>query len=101
VQRRASKNPVDQGGWSIFHTWWPSDSILNPVLSAIVRGQGAGGWFGWFSNAKIEQLTGDFLSGMDQATRMKLTDATGRRHLARRQRSHSVSSISATVTRRI
>jgi peptide/nickel transport system substrate-binding protein len=75
VQRRASKNPLDQGGWSIFHTWWPSDSILNPVLSAIVRGQGARGWFGWFSDAKIEELTNDFLSAKDHAARMKITDA--------------------------
>jgi peptide/nickel transport system substrate-binding protein len=75
VQRRASKNPIDQGGWSIFHTWWPSDSILNPVLSAIIRGQGASGWFGWFSDAKIEQLTNDFLSATDPAARMKITDA--------------------------
>lgn len=75
VQRRASKNPIGQGGWSIFHTWWPSDSILNPVLSAIIRGQGASGWFGWFSDAKIEELTSDFLSAKDQAARMKITDA--------------------------
>ena len=61
VQRRASKNPIDQGGWSIFHTWWPSDSILNPVVSAIIRGQGDRGWFGWFSDPKIESLTTDFL----------------------------------------
>jgi peptide/nickel transport system substrate-binding protein len=75
VQRRASKNPVDHGGWSIFHTWWPSDSILNPVVSAILRGQGDHGWFGWFSDQKIEDLTGQFLTAPDNAARMKITDA--------------------------
>lgn len=75
VQRRASKNPLDEGGWSIFHTWWPSDSILNPVVSAIVRGQGAKGWFGWFSDEKIEQLTNDFVAAPDDATRKKIADA--------------------------
>ena len=25
VQRRASKNPMDQGGWSIFCILWPAD----------------------------------------------------------------------------
>lgn len=75
VQRRVSKESVDKGGWSIFHTWWPSDSILNPVLSAIVRGQGEKGWFGWFKDAKIEELTNEFVTAPDQAARLKITDA--------------------------
>src|SRR6185437_7431050 len=74
VQRRASKKPLSEGGWSIFHTWWPGDSILNPVVSAILRGQGAKGWFGWFSDEKIEQLTNQFLTAKDQAAQLKLTD---------------------------
>ncbi|MBV9252137.1 MAG: ABC transporter substrate-binding protein [Acetobacteraceae bacterium] len=75
VQRRATREPVEKGGWSIFHTWWPSDSILNPVLSAILRGQGEKGWFGWFKDDRIEQLTNDFLTATDQAARLKITDA--------------------------
>ena len=75
VQRRASKNSIADGGWSIFHTWWPSDSILNPVLSAILRGQGDKGWFGWFKDDKIEELTTEFLSAPDNAARLKITDA--------------------------
>ena len=75
VQRRASKNPIDQGGWSIFHTWWPADSILNPVVSAILRGQGDKGWFGWFSDPKIEALNTQFLTAADNAARMKIADA--------------------------
>jgi len=75
VQRRASKNAIDQGGWSIFHTWWPSDSILNPVVSAILRGQGDKGWFGWFTDPKIEDLTNQFLTAPDNAARLKITDA--------------------------
>ena len=30
VQRRVSREPVEKGGWSIFHTWWPGISIMNP-----------------------------------------------------------------------
>ena len=75
VQRRTSRKPIAEGGWSIFHTWWPSDSILNPVLSAILRGQGDKGWFGWFKDDKIEQLTGEFLTAPDAAARLKITDA--------------------------
>jgi peptide/nickel transport system substrate-binding protein len=75
VQRRASKKPPGEGGWSIFHTWWPSDSILNPVVSAILRGQGDKGWFGWFNDPKIEDLNTQFLTAPDNAARLKITDA--------------------------
>ena len=82
MQRRASKNPINAGGWSIFHTWWPSDSILNPVVSAILRGQGDKGWFGWFDNAKIEALNTQFLTAPDNAARMKITGAVQREGFA-------------------
>jgi peptide/nickel transport system substrate-binding protein len=75
VQRRASRKPASDGGWSIFHTWWASDSILNPVVSAILRGQGDKGWFGWFNDAKIEDLTNQFLTAPDNTARLKITDA--------------------------
>ncbi len=75
VQRRANRKPVEEGGWSIFHTWWPSNSILNPALSAILRGQGEKGWFGWFKDDKIEELTAEFLSAPNNEARLKLTDA--------------------------
>ena len=75
VQRRASRETVEKGGWSVFHTWWPSDSILNPVLSAILRGQGEKGWFGWFKDDKIEELTSEFVTAPDQAARLRITDA--------------------------
>jgi peptide/nickel transport system substrate-binding protein len=75
VQRRASKEPTEKGGWSIFHTWWPSGSINLPVISAIVRGQGNTGWFGWFSDEKIEKLTSDWLQAKTQAERDSIADA--------------------------
>jgi peptide/nickel transport system substrate-binding protein len=34
VQRRASREPVEKGGWSVFHTWWTGASTANPVISA-------------------------------------------------------------------
>ena len=75
VQRRASKNPVGQGGWSIFHTWWPADSILNPAVSAILRGQGDKGWFGWFNDPKIEELNTRFLAASGDSDRLRIAGA--------------------------
>ena len=39
VQRRASKEPVEKGGWSVFHTWFTGGFIINPVVSAPFRGR--------------------------------------------------------------
>lgn len=75
VQRRTSKEPVEAGGWSIFHTWWPSGAISLPVINAILRGQGSSGWFGWFTDQKIETLTSEWLAAEDEAARNRLADA--------------------------
>jgi len=74
VQRRASKEPIEKGGWNIFHTWWPSGAINLPVISAVVRGQGNSGWFGWFNDDKIEKLTSQWLEASTQADRDSIAD---------------------------
>ena len=75
VQRRASKEPVEKGGWSIFHTWFTGGFILNPVVTAPFRGAGATAWFGWYDNPKIEQLTQDWLDAKDEDARKKIAAA--------------------------
>ncbi len=75
AQRRASKEPVEKGGWSVFHTWFSGGFILNPVVSAPFRGQGANGWFGWYGNPKIEALTDDWLQAPDLEARKTIAAA--------------------------
>ncbi len=72
VQRRANKGPVDKGGWSVFHTWFTGGFILNPVLTAPFRGQGQAGWFGWYDNPKVEELTQEWLDATDDDSRKKI-----------------------------
>ena len=75
VQRRTSREPVEKGGWSLFHTTWKSGSIANPALNTNIRGQGASGWFGWFENAKIEALTREWLEAASDDEQKRLFDA--------------------------
>jgi len=75
VQRRASKAPPEQGGWSIFHTWWPGIAIMNPAVNATLRGQGERGWFGWYRNDKVEQLAGEWLQATNGAEQNRLAEA--------------------------
>ena len=75
VQRRTSREPVEKGGWNIFHTTWKSTSIANPALNTNIRGQGAKGWFGWFDSPEIERLTREWLDAQDEAEQQRLLDA--------------------------
>jgi peptide/nickel transport system substrate-binding protein len=75
VQRRASREPVDKGGWSIFHTWWPSYTIANPAVTPVLRGQGAQGWFGWYRNDRVEQLAAEWLLAPTEAEQARLAAA--------------------------
>ncbi len=73
LQRRNSREPVEKGGWSIFHTWWDSVSVSLPAINSFVRGQGEKGWFGWYSNPAIETAITQWLSAPDDAARQRLS----------------------------
>jgi peptide/nickel transport system substrate-binding protein len=72
VQRRASMEPVEKGGWSVFHTFGSSGGFATPATSPLVRGQGKQGWFGWWSSPAVEQLTQEWLAAPDVATQKKV-----------------------------
>jgi peptide/nickel transport system substrate-binding protein len=75
VQRRSSREPVEKGGWSIFHTTGSSSGYASPAVSPLVRGQGASGWFGWWTSPKAEEMTQNWLDATDEASQKRLADA--------------------------
>jgi peptide/nickel transport system substrate-binding protein len=79
LQRRLSHAPTDQGGWSVYHTNWPSVSIANPALNTTIRGDG--NYAGWYTDAETERLTTEWLSAGDPATQQSLLDAIQQRAL--------------------
>jgi peptide/nickel transport system substrate-binding protein len=56
VQRRASKEPVEKGGWSIFCTGWEGLNLNDPAGHYPVMGNGQAAWFGWPTSERIEAL---------------------------------------------
>ncbi|HUB49639.1 MAG TPA: ABC transporter substrate-binding protein [Acetobacteraceae bacterium] len=72
VQRRAKKDPVDKGGWSVFHTFWSGLDQTNPVGHVFLRGNGEQGMMGWPSSPKIEALRAQWIHAPDLATQKKI-----------------------------
>ena len=79
LQRRLSKEPPDRGGWSVYHTNWPSVSIANPAMNATMRGDGT--YPGWYTDAPTEQLTAEWLTEADPAKQQGLFEAIQQRAL--------------------
>ena len=65
VTRRAKKDPVEAGGWSAFCTAWAGTDHLNPSGHLSLRSNGEQAWFGWPTNAKIEQLRNEWFDAPD------------------------------------
>jgi peptide/nickel transport system substrate-binding protein len=71
VQRRNSKEPLDKGGWSLFCTSFPALDYISPLSAPGLRGNGAGAWYGWPTDPKIEQLRQQFIDATDDDARKK------------------------------
>ncbi|UFN50356.1 ABC transporter substrate-binding protein [Roseomonas sp. OT10] len=78
VQRRASREPVEKGGWSIFHTFGSALAYLNPAVSTLVRGNGAAGWFGWYTSPGTEEKIQAWFDAADPADQKRLAEEINR-----------------------
>ena len=75
ITRRAVKEPVEKGGWSIFHTWLVGPDMVNPAVNFPIRGTGEKGWFGWPTDPKMEELREAWFNAPDAAASKKAADA--------------------------
>ncbi len=69
LKRRASREPVERGGWSLYASYWSGLAISNPAGNALIRGQGKAGWAGWYESAEMETTFQGWLSAPDEAAR--------------------------------
>ena len=56
VQRRASKEPIDKGGWNMFFTYGGGTGNVSPASLTVIRSNPATAWFGWPNDPKMEAL---------------------------------------------
>jgi peptide/nickel transport system substrate-binding protein len=73
VQRRTKKEPIDQGGWNIYHTSWSGNDHINPVGHVFLRGNGKDATVGWPTSAKLEELREAWLAAPDLAAQQRIT----------------------------
>ena len=79
VQRRASREPVERGGWSIFHTTSSGQSLALPVFHLFLRANGPQAWFGWPEDAEIERLRGAWIDAATPEDGRRVGEALNRR----------------------
>ncbi len=72
VQRRASKAPLSDGGWSLFCTSSPALDYIDPLTAGAIRANGSGAWWGWPSDDTQETLYNSWLfaSGKEEEQRL-------------------------------
>ena len=75
ITRRAVREPPEKGGWNIFHTWIVGPDMVNPAVNFPIRGTGDKAWFGWPTDAKLEELREAWFNATDQASSKKAADA--------------------------
>ncbi len=75
IQRRASKAPVDKGGWSVFFTSFFGIDQFTPATHLGLRGNGEAGWFGWCTSPQLEALRDQWFAAPDLAAQQAVAEA--------------------------
>jgi peptide/nickel transport system substrate-binding protein len=79
ITRRTVKETPDKGGWNIFHTWLVGPDMVNPAVNFPIRGTGDKAWFGWPTDAKMEELREAWFHAKTPADSKKATDEVQKR----------------------
>jgi peptide/nickel transport system substrate-binding protein len=73
VQRRASQEPVANGGWNIFYTFLGGFTNISPASNISIQSSGKkGAWFGWPTDPKMEELREAWFDAPDEAGQKKV-----------------------------
>ena len=70
VQRRAKQDPLDKGGWSVFHTNWTGADQGTPATHVFLRGNGRAAAPGWPDIPRMEALRNAWLGAASQDTQL-------------------------------
>jgi peptide/nickel transport system substrate-binding protein len=75
VKRFNMREPLEQGGWSLYNTVFASFDMINPATNRFLRAGGvAGAIVGWPTDEKIGALYAGWFAATDDAERHDLAD---------------------------
>ena len=69
---RSARQPIAEGGWSIFGSMWGGLDWDNPAGNPALRGNGKDAWFGWPDSPKLEAIREQWLRATDLPTQKAL-----------------------------
>ncbi|WP_370688662.1 ABC transporter substrate-binding protein [Roseomonas sp. GC11] len=72
LSRLTKMEPVEQGGWSVFSTYWAGMDQLDPAVHSSLRANGRAGPRGWPSSEKLEALRAAWMEQSDQGERIRI-----------------------------
>ncbi|MGH7036655.1 MAG: ABC transporter substrate-binding protein [Stellaceae bacterium] len=72
VTRRAVTKPPAQGGWNVFETGWSGTDTINPAANVMLRANGMKAWFGWPTDAPLEDLRVQWLKAEGEEERQAI-----------------------------
>jgi peptide/nickel transport system substrate-binding protein len=64
-QRRLSKSPTRDGGWSLFCTFIAGSDAFTPATNINLRGNGEAGPVGWPTSSNLERFRDDWFAAAD------------------------------------
>ena len=74
LQSLAKMEPVEQGGWSAFHTYWSGLDQFDPAVHVWIRGNGRAAARGWPDSPRLEALRQEWLFAGDLATQKRIAE---------------------------
>lgn len=74
LQSLAKTEPVEQGGWSAFHTYWSGLDQFDPAVHVWIRGNGRAASRGWPTSPRLEALRDAWLSAGDLADQKRIAE---------------------------
>jgi len=67
VNRRASMDAPEDGGWSLFFTNWQLPEIADPLINPMLNARGEDGWFGWPDDPDLMEMRAQFIAASGDA----------------------------------
>lgn len=74
LQSLVKTEPVAQGGWSAFFTYWSGLDQFDPAVHVWVRGNGRTAARGWPDSPRLEALRDAWLSASDPASQKQIAE---------------------------